>query len=949
MATFADTGDAFETLQADILQRLEQKFGASDLFDLDDILFSMLVYRDTRELLGKPGIQLVLNNISENVTNEKIVAENLSALNDQVEAMRSLHLVASAEDPQAIFNELATAALLDEAQTAQLLAPVQGYMSALQKIADPADVRVFDFGTEAMLRCLSSDVITAYLDDFYASKHWLQPVPILFDLEKLASSDSDDGDENIDAAISSFRLEFLRQENEYQAAVEYFQKIQQPFLADVAQFLLMYMHIVRNVADANQYVEAEVASIEQVVQRLESYNPDEWQSLGAMEAFFKPTLGSMHMLLGNLAACPIEDRFRHLEKAESYFGEINLLPLQIQQPHLRWLRAQLLPDYKSDEREKLEAQALKQVHQLLTVSTLAEKPLDRVVTTTQLLLYPAQWKIAKGDFRSALETIDIAHSSALAIKEAMANEFGSTLEELQKALDDPDIPPDEKEQLHSLMDFLLPISQLADVFTFICDLLTQTCNAKLAESRGDFQQASIFYETAGRLEQDMLKLLLRWLSIFSQSASALTTLSGANSSQYAIRAEYFQGMALLNRGDRELMEMNNSDARKNYQEAKHIFKTAASQWESILFDPSSPADARANANREKNLCEDRAFYCDAKIEIAQAQQHSTFHEFIKASESFRNAAETFAALVGASQERGTTRNLKILKASEEFCKGCALFEMARNDKREEIKREARELVDSAALLFEEANEARWAKYIRALRFEYEADFYRKMAYDSASPLTVAHAQLAESNLREATNLFRQLGMEHHVRDLERSAQTMAPGVVESFILAPIALPKPADTTMPSQGSAQGIGDMAKISQVAADLSTTSRLDRLYSQAYANEQSLIEIDAQVDKGLFEPGRAVIMIGDQNQKRAEILLQVRAELEGLDENLDAILPVACASKRQGPDKEQIDQFEQIAATKGIPASIINTLKNKPQLDIIFWLIEIGKQLMKVSSTN
>ena len=496
-----------------------------------------------------------------------------------------------------------------------------------------------------------------------------------------------------------------------------------------------------------------------------------------------------------------------------------------------------------------------------------------------------------------------------------------------------------------LLGIYIPIRHSADFWKYICDLLTHTCNAKLAESRQEFQEAYNFYQKAAHVEQDTLKLLLDWMSAFSNFATMVNSPFGSNSSQYGIKATYFQGMALLNRGDRQLMENNYSDAKKNYQEAKQAFKTAATLWNAILVDPLSQAEVLANANREKNLSEDRVFYCDAKDEMAQAQQHSAFHEFIKASEGFSNSAEIFAGLYDASFKRETVRNLKILKASEEFCKGCAFFEMARSDKREETMRVARELVDSAALLFDEASEMRWAKYIRALRFEYEADIYMKLASGAKPPVSVSNAQLAQSKIKEAADMFRQLGMENRARDLERSVQLMTSVLMESYVLTPFSLPKPADTSPMSQNPVQSIEDQIKFGQVErSQLDKESRLNRLFAQSSANERVLKMWTEQRDKGIIDEGRLMLMEDNLNQTRTLILQDVRKELQGLDEDFDGILRDAVAgANRREPDSDLIDRLVQVASRRGIDAKTVHALKENQQPDTIFWLTEIGKQLI------
>src|ERR1700730_18281897 len=170
MNTNVDEDVALEALKDDIAHLLDQKFGSSDLFELDHMLIEMLVYHDMHELLQKPNILHVLNKINKHTTNSKKIIKKLSNLNAQVEGMRCIHLVAVHDNPEELFTTLTSLAFLNEVQIAQLRELVQYYTLTLQVIDDPHDVSTFDMDTGAMLRCLSRDVISVYLDDLYASQ-----------------------------------------------------------------------------------------------------------------------------------------------------------------------------------------------------------------------------------------------------------------------------------------------------------------------------------------------------------------------------------------------------------------------------------------------------------------------------------------------------------------------------------------------------------------------------------------------------------------------------------------------------------------------------------------------------------------------------------------------------------------------------------------------------------
>ncbi|HEV2581033.1 MAG TPA: hypothetical protein VGT44_09285, partial [Ktedonobacteraceae bacterium] len=634
--------------------------------------------------------------------------------------------------------------------------------------------------------------------------------------------------------------------------------------------------------------------------------------------------------------------------AEQAYLNSGVLIMRITAPSLCWMRAQLVTEQA--EREALEASAYNLVYELLSGTVLEEKPLDRVIGMTTLMLLPARWKIEKGNFEGALENIAISRSLSFALSKVIQDEMGGTVEELDKEIGDPDTPPEKQKQLKGLRDFYLPLVRTGDYWTFTCDLLTYTINAKLAESQSKFQEAYRLYDEAARLEEDMRKIILVWMSLYA-NISTLDGIVGLDAPQHSIRSTYFQGMASLSRGDSELMKGDYAEARKHYQNANTTFDTAARSWTLQMERLNSPSqiDGRANADRERRLCLDRMRYCDAKDEMAQAQRYSAYDEFADASEHFDNAAIILNALWKDSLDRETPRNLDLFKASEMFCKGCALLEEARRVSREDIMLKAKEPIDRAVSLFEDASEPLWSKYINALRLEYEADIYKKLSNASASQKNqlqaAVYAQFAQKQASEASDIFKQLGVEKRVSGMDRLAHSMAHSVVESQALSLFSPPNPADAPMASSNNAvQSMKDQLRFGGIQpGQIISENRLETFLAEMSAIDSNLDDLKQQFGDGDLDQARYLKMEAKRIQQRSAILQKVRKELEGRDKDLDTVMQDATTGGQE--ERVLMDRLAEVAQRRGLTSSLIDSL-TRHQGTFLPSLIEVGKQLIKLS---
>ena len=124
-----------------------------------------------------------------------------------------------------------------------------------------------------------------------------------------------------------------------------------------------------------------------------------------------------------------------------------------------------------------------------------------------------------------------------------------------------------------------------------------------------------------------------------------------------------------------------------------------------------------------------------------------------------------------------------------------------------------------------------------------------------------------------------------------------------------------------------------------------RLNALQARATALNGSLKGITEQRDNGIIDAGRFMLLERNLNQQRSDILREAGSLLEGLDEDFDAILLDARASEQESTLMERL---AQVAQQKGLARQVVASLERQ-QGTLLFWLIEVGKQLAKQANSG
>lgn len=435
-------------------------------------------------------------------------------------------------------------------------------------------------------------------------------------------------------------------------------------------------------------------------------------------------------------------------------------------------------------RAELQHEAIGLVNRLSSRAVLEADPVLRTANLAMLALMPAAWKHQLGDFAGALE----AASTARAFGQSYAEAASAALEPLLDALATA-TPDDEEEASQMAVARALCTASLenVDAITKAADLSMALTKAKLAEAATDFDQASDHYETAAGIEAN-IKSGLRTLfaSILGMMAEGSPLAVAA--SGHDARARYFEAMAVLNRGDSELTRGRVSEANELFAKAKFTLRSAEALWEQAATTPSGGASA-SDARRQARICSLRARYCDARLELALAEQEASERRHRSAAKQFLAASAILEELRDNSRGVDEPRNIELLRASESFCRGRHLFEIDLDQRGTANVAEAEEALREAATRFENQGEDRWAKYVRALSVEYGVAVGRVLLLAAGAAEPAGLRQLLEQRASEAAERLEALGM------LERAASVkgLLRGDGLAVKLARYALPKPGES------------------------------------------------------------------------------------------------------------------------------------------------------------
>jgi Trypsin-like peptidase domain len=129
--------------------------------------------------------------------------------------------------------------------------------------------------------------------------------------------------------------------------------------------------------------------------------------------------------------------------------------------------------------------------------------------------------------------------------------------------------------------------------------------------------------------------------------------------------------------------------------------------------------------------------------------------------------------------------------------------------------------------------------------------------------------------------------------------------------------------------------------------TEERLNKLQARANALNSALEDITEQRDSGIIDVGRFILLKKNLNQQRSEVLQEAARILEGLDEDLDTILLDAASSMQESGLQESMlmERLAQVARQRGLARQFVASLE-KQQGTLLFWLMEVGKQLAKLA---
>jgi hypothetical protein len=803
--------------------------------NIDRLLADAMAWRDLREVFEAEGLEKELHSMAEGKGKGAPLAKRLSNLHARVEGLRVIQEAATAEAPETCTDQLIRRWEMDR-HDAGRLRDLVGLYGAVLRRTDPGKVRALPADAGALVRRLEPQALEEYIGDLHDYQESLEPLKLLLPdtlKRKLEQQDPT-------VMLPQSWTQALTDASHFAWAAERFEMVGRTVLADVARVFWMQARLMESPAKSQVFLREKAAEIRAVLDRV-SARERELAPLAEFADMLRNAAGWLRVAASRDPLLSPAERAEEFRKAEEEFQRCANLTLRGFSAVVAWMRAQAT---QGPEREAIEWQALERVNELLAESAVQEDLVARLSGMAGLLSLPANWKLSKGDLTGAIEAAAMARSMARVSMQAAREKLRPELEEIRKHLADPHLGEEERQQIGLVQRTLAGIAEGMDSQVFACELIMLAAQAKLAEARGDYGEAQRLYHLAAQHQrnlQDRLRQLFG--AVFEPAAGgALAVQTPENEA----RAVYFEGMALLNRGDQSLMDGDYANAVKCYLEAKTPFGRATELWASEaqrLADAGG--EALEKAWRECATNAGRLRYCDARVEGAVGDQEAAQNHPREAAVRFHRAAAIYGELLAGATGKEDDRNNQLFSGSEEFCRARWMLELSRANRQhgQANWEEGIRLLEAASLRFAGIGETRWSLYVRALRLHYESLAMWESAQATGPERGLLLQQQCQARAQEAAAILRQVGAERQARDLEIWAlsRTAAPVFPRGAAL----LPKPIDLLPGPAGQA---GEAAPaFSAGGAEGVAIENQNRQEAQAAAWKRSGEELAALREQG------------------------------------------------------------------------------------------------------
>jgi len=904
-----------DALRQDVEKLVAEKFGPFRAsIDPEKVLPCIIYSRDVNEVLQAADL---LPTLSATET-----AEQLAALNSRIEGLRSIHDVATAAEKDESLNELVHGALLSESEGSRLRKVVEAYRETLDKVGGA--VATPEFTEEGVLGSITPDMVQSYVARLYDAGDWLKPSEALVSTDRLMELSKTPNGQIFQAWTKLFF-----DENHYALVIRRCEELHRPFLADIARLFLYQSRIVNGALSDNNFVPRNAGEIAAMLDRVDAYRPVDFSALEPIGGMVPMLSGFLRSMLGTSPFVPDEERVHHLEMAERQFDRSPVPMFRALGPSMRWTRAQLARGF---ERERLELDALNRVNELLAQSALEKEPVARLSSMAMLLALPAGWKLERGDFAGCVEAATTAKSMARAAVSTLKEESGPLLEELRKGAEDEDVDPIERAQLESIRSALVSMVENANGLELAMELLSLQALAKLAEAHSRFEEAYAHYQQASKLQGELLQSARKLMQTFTDTVDPKQFAPGF---QHEARADYFQGMASLNKGDQNLMNLDFKEATASYQEARASFAQAADLWTreaGRLTDVQG--QSRSKADLEASTCQDRIRYCDARLEMTDAERLSSLDQHWEAAKRFEKAAGIFGELVQSTNPSQSARVAAIFKASQEICTARFLIDASRRTRIDAgSAQEVAELLDKASDRFTRNGEAQWGSYARALRYEYEAFVYYELARSAPRSSAPERERDAQRKVADAASILRQVGMENRATALEAWSRAAADRT--SHVFTAVMLPKPGELAGVGQPNLMEQFSTAPAVAEDANSKTEESARKLLATSIVLEGRLSDLRDRRDRGRVDDGQYTDLAKDLDKERVVNLLALQTLLKGRSQTIDEVLYLAMSGSNPGA---MLEKLAEAARATRLPQQTVDLIQ-RGEGSFFQWIVEVS----------
>lgn len=644
--------------------------------------------------------------------------------------------------------------------------------------------------------------------------------------------------------------------------------------------------------------------------------------------FFSIMKGTMFMFAG-ISKAP---------NSSEYFQKSHLILWNTGDPMAQF--QSLLPLYlinKSDDsidRIKLQEIVSSKINELLADCTLIEDPAQRFMLMALVTLHLPIWKADEGDFKSAIDYSLQAQAYAQKGLEIAGYQKDEIFRQMENDFANSSDDEDEQRELDKLRNIILLGYKGYKSVLNIARLQYLTYKARLAESSGDFESASGFYNEASKEQEELIEFIHDLIANLFKFIEDFDFNDQEAISNKA-KAIFYRSLAIQAKGDNFLMNMDFKNALKQYSDSLVELSESIQLWKKSLDNDTKSSESQNWY--DKALLKKR--FLELKSQQVIAEQNLYINNYSHASKLFLENNLQYRELLISYGIDLKRRDIMLIKAARDYCEGRALLtdeELPTN-----FDKGINYLTSSSDLYFQ-SNEHMWGSVVLGLKNEYEAKYYSYLSKKSTNHERLVYENLSKDKLKEAISIYKRNNLQNRAEELE----TLLTKTNVSFAVGLVVPPQILDASPEKSKLEEHL--IIKSNQMRETMeenmdTTEKRIRKLLAEAQAISEFLNDKRDSAGITMTEEEFMVKFIKLKSRKNL-IMSELQGIVKGYDQDFDNLIIEAV--KENNPEIIQKNLIK-FAEKKGWGESFIESI-NQNKDKIVEFVVKTGMQVINSSTT-